>query len=178
MTLNNLAYAAASYNSNTSTTLTVGAAETLTWTTAPPGSATYSLTAYFTPVATSTSYCATHGGITYSVSGGACSINSSNNHVTMTSGGGLPPGSLTCTVTANLAACSHNGTYYGPATLSANVTPLLATPPALVLTGVPASAGDGVQFTVRATGGNPLSTAAEISTFERHGGLFDLRLTW
>src|SRR5665213_3234992 len=149
-TVNNISYAAASSSSQT---LTVGQASNIVWTTTPPASAVYNTT--FPTVASSPSG-AGHSpcNLSYGVSGGACSINNGTHAVTMTSGGGLPPGSLTCTVTASLAACTQSGVTYGPATLTAVVTPVLATQATLVLNGVPTNAGDGATFPVTATGGS------------------------
>ena len=150
-TISSVTYLAASSGSKTLTI--ANSATNLAWTTAPPASATYNTT--FTPAATSPAG-AGHSPctISYGVSGGACNINNGNHQVTMISGGGLPPGSLTCTVTASIAACTQSGTTYGPATLSAVVTPLLATQTTLVLHGVPGTANDGATFTVSTTGGS------------------------
>ena len=137
VTINNLTYGSASSGSQN---LIVGNATTLTWTTPPPASAIYNTT--FSPVAHGSSSCT----VSYAVTGG-CSL-ANPNHITMTSG------TTACQVTANLAACRSGGTYYGPQTLSSTVNAQLATPTALVLTGVPLSAGDGVTFTVGTTGGS------------------------
>ena len=160
VTLNNLPYAAATFSSNTSTTLTVGVASNLAWSPAPPASETYSVpNPTFTPGANSPSGsghspCA----VTIGVSGNGCGINPRTNQVTITSGGGLPPGSLTCTVTASLAACSNRSggvtTYYGPATISQQVALNTAQQATLNITGVNASEGDGVTFPVGTTGGS------------------------
>ena len=160
-TVNNISYAAASSSSQT---LTVGQASNFVWTTTPPASAVYNTTfptAASSPSGTGHSPCTP---IAYGVSGGACSINGSH-VVTMTSGGGLPPGSLTCTVTANLPACQSGGTTYGPATLTAVVTPVLATQTTLVINNasVPTNAGDGATFTPTTSGGSGTG-AVTIST--------------
>src|ERR1019366_5936669 len=159
-TVNNISYAAASSSLQT---LTVGQASNFVWITAPPASAVYNTTF---PTAASSPSGAGHSpcNVSYGVSGGACSINGSH-VVTMTSGGGLPPGSLTCTVTASLAACTQGGTTYGPATQTAVVTPVLATQATLSLNSasVPTNAGDGATFTPTTSGGSGTG-AVTIST--------------
>ena len=156
----NLPYTAASSGSQT---LTVGTAANFMWTTAPPASETYIVpNATFTPVAHTTDACGT---ISYGVTGG-CTISRSN-LVTMTSG------TNACVVTASLSACTYRGTNYAPATLTATVAVQQATQATLVLTGVPATTGNGATFTVGTTGGSGTGAV----TFNFHAALVRFQAT-
>ena len=136
--ISNVTYLSASSGSQTLTV--ANTATTLSWTTAPPASATYNTS--FT-VAASTNSCAT---VTYAVTGG-CSVNGSR--VTMTSG------TTACQVSANVAARSCSGTQFAAATLGpVTVTASPANQNTLTLRVSAGPYGDGGTFTLSTSGGS------------------------